>query len=108
VLSAAVARAVLDYRLALEAEFGARLLAVKVFGSMARGHASEDSDVDVFVLLDQLSFEERRLVLDLGGGIGLRTGLAIAPAVFSKSEWDELIARERLLPREIERDGVSV
>jgi hypothetical protein len=27
---------------------------------------------------------------------------------FSKSEWDELIARERRLPREVERDGVSV
>jgi uncharacterized protein len=98
----------MDYRQALDAEFGARVLAVKVFGSMARGEATPDSDVDVFVLLDSLSFPERRRVLDLGGEVGLRHGLPIAPAVFSKSEWDELIARERRLPREIERDGVSV
>jgi uncharacterized protein len=108
VLPVAVARAVQDYRRALDAEFGPRLLEVKVFGSMARGEASEDSDVDVFVLLDSLTFAERRRAIDLGGEIVLRTALPIAPAVFSKSEWDELIARERRLPREVERDGVSV
>jgi predicted nucleotidyltransferase len=108
VLPAAVASAVRDYRRALEEEFGARLLDVKVFGSMARGEGGEDSDIDVFVLIDRLTFVERRRALDLGGEIGLHSALPIAPAVFSSSEWAELIARERRLPREVDRDGVSV
>jgi predicted nucleotidyltransferase len=36
-----------------------------LFGSQARGTASEESDVDVLVVIDNLTDAERRLAIDL-------------------------------------------
>ena len=33
--------------------------------------------------------------------------LPFAPLVLTEPEWDEMVRRERQLPREIERDGVD-
>jgi uncharacterized protein len=107
VLPTRIAEAIRELRRRLEDAFGARLLRVLVFGSVARGEATEDSDVDVFVLLEAPTSEEIRRAIDFGGQIALDYGLPIAPLVMSKEQWDTLIARERALPREIERDGVS-
>ena len=74
---------------------------VAVFGSRARGHAHEDSDVDVLVLLDEPSFLERREALDLAGLMGLEHDLVFSPIVLSVREWHELGQRERALPREV-------
>jgi uncharacterized protein len=106
-LPQAVERALRRYRLELEQRLPGKLRRVTVFGSMARGQAYEESDVDVLVLLDEPTFAERRDALDLAGSIGLEHDLVVAPVVLSQREWSELERRERALPREIARDGVD-
>jgi predicted nucleotidyltransferase len=95
------------YRERLARELPGRTRRLLLFGSYARGEAHEDSDVDVLVLLAHASFAERARAIDTGAAIGLELGLVIAPLVLTQAEWDELVSRERLLPREIERDGVE-
>ena len=43
------------FRTALDAHFAERLREVVLFGSYARGGAHEDSDVDVLVVIDDLT-----------------------------------------------------
>jgi predicted nucleotidyltransferase len=43
-----------DAKARLHAAFGERLVSVKLFGSYARGEATERSDVDVLVVLDEV------------------------------------------------------
>lgn len=97
-----------EYRAQLERAFPGRVRRVTLFGSVARGEATEDSDVDVLVLVDQLTFAERSLALNLGGEIGIARDLVLAPVVLTVDEWDALVRRERGLPGEIERDGVDL
>ena len=96
------------YRQALEATFSGRVRAVRVFGSMARGDANEDSDVDILVILERASFADRGRAIDLATELGLADGLAISPIVLTPEEWEDLVRRERALPEEVERDGVDV
>ncbi len=107
VLPPRVRETVADYRVRLGAALGAKVTRVVVFGSAARGEATEDSDIDVLVLLEQPTRSERRRALDIAGEIAMESGEPLSPVVLSVAEWDELLARERLLPREIERDGVE-
>ena len=95
------------YRGKLERTFPGRLLRLTLFGSWARGEAHEDSDVDVLVVLDRATFAERSGAIELGAMAGLEHGWPVAPLVLTASEWAELERRERLLVREIARDGVA-
>jgi predicted nucleotidyltransferase len=75
---------------------------------VARGEAHEDSDVDVLVLLDAVTFAERAGAIDLVAQAGLDAGdWVVAPLVLASAESEELVRRERSLVREIERDGVA-
>lgn len=97
-----------DYRRKLEGTFPGRLLRLTLFGSWARGEAHEDSDVDVLVVLDRVTFAERSGAIELGATAGFDHGWPLAPLVLTAAEWADLERRERLLVREIARDGVTV
>lgn len=72
-------RLAVDVAADLRALYGARLLQVALFGSVARGDDDADSDVDLLVVLDEVS-----------------------------SPWDELRRMDDVLWRHTERSGVTV
>ena len=106
-VSPLVAQALALYRARLDDALPGRAQRVTLFGSYARGEAHEDSDVDVLVILTHATHAERARAIDVGGLLGFEFNLAVAPVVMTAAEWDELVRRERLLVREIARDGVE-
>ncbi len=106
-ISPLVIQALTRYRARLEEALPGRALRVTLFGSYARGEAHEDSDVDILVLLRSATHAERARAIDVGGLLGFELLLPIAPVVMTETEWAELVRRERLLVREIARDGVE-
>jgi predicted nucleotidyltransferase len=92
----------------LEREFGPRLLALRLFGSYARGQAHEESDVDVFVLLDSVSVTDKRRVLDLSAGVSVEVGPLLSPLVFSAAQYADWKAAGRALIADIDREGIAV
>ena len=108
VLSTIVQSAVSAYHARLDEELPGRALRVVLFGSWARGEAHQESDVDVFVLLaGDATSQERARVIDIGAAVGFAHSLPFAPLVLTETEYSDMVRRERLLPREIERDGVD-
>ena len=106
-VSALVGDVLARYRARLERALPGRVRRMTLFGSHARGEATEDSDIDVLVLLDRATHAERALALDEGGRVGLELLAPIAPLVLTQAEWDELAARERGLVAEVLRDGIA-
>lgn len=93
----------------LRQRFGARLRDVRLFGSYARGEAHEDSDVDVLVLLDRVDRADDRCVTDLAADLIWQLhGVVIEPLVVSAERFAAWKARERLLPLDIEREGIPL
>lgn len=94
----------------VRSRFGERLRCLQVFGSRSRGQASLHSDLDILVLLDQVTLAERHALSDLGVDVMLDADLPfeIAPTVMSESHFQKLIELERLFPREIDRDGIPL
>lgn len=71
-----------------------------LFGSQARGEATQDSDVDILVVIDDLSSADAREIDAVVGVILTRTDLLLQPLVLSAARFDELRARERRLVAE--------
>ena len=97
-----------QYAARLRRRFGDRLRSVVLFGSWARGQASEDSDIDVLAVIDRLTPLE---AWDAGGEAApviLASGLPLAPVLMAADRVTELRAAERAFIRAIDREGIPL
>jgi predicted nucleotidyltransferase len=110
-LNPTVASAVARFRRALEARFGGRVRDVVLFGSHARATATENSDVDVLVVVDDLTGEEADAIARLAYFVDaeVEDGWAgLEPLTLSTKQAADMRARERLLMRDIDREGIRI
>lgn len=88
--------------------FEARLAELRLFGSYARGDEGAESDVDVLVTVDGLTDPERRAIFSDAYDVFARHEVTVAPLALSAEQFSLLRERQRLIAREIERDGVAL
>ena len=98
------------YKRLLEDRFGSRLQRLLVFGSYARGQAVLDSDLDVCVVIDDLTHDERGEAIDLAWAAcaGDLEAPTLSPLVWTRAEYQDRLSRERRIARDIEREGLPV
>ncbi len=82
---------------------------VILFGSRARGDADVYSDMDVVVVLDQLSSViDVDYVSDCAWEAGFEHGIVVVPIVYSRDEWEKSPERYSLLAMAVEQEGVTI
>jgi predicted nucleotidyltransferase len=81
---------------------------VRLFGSRARGCAHETSDVDLLVVIDDLTGAERREIAQKSGDALTDWSVLLSPFAVSSQQMAELRASERRIAREIDRDGIPL
>jgi len=98
-----------EFAAEIRRHFGARLKAVRLYGSAARGDWSTESDVDLLVLLDRVETADEDWLVShaLRRGI-LDSGFMLQPLFMSEADFNELVARERLFAREVQREGIDL
>src|SRR5688572_11009415 len=87
-LSPLIQQALAAYRAALVARFGDRVRRVCLFGSWARGQATELSDVDVAAIIDGLTTEEWKVALAEAADVQLATDVPFSPLVMSSERYE--------------------
>lgn len=89
----------------LQKIYGSRLKEVYLFGSYARGDADDDSDIDVAVILDNVSsrFVEQRRCSEIQSEISLQHNCVI---MLFFSETKELLRGEYAVFRTIAKEGI--
>lgn len=84
-------------------------MALRVFGSHARGDADEDSDIDVAVIVRELTESERTEAIDLALAawkVARCTG-PLSPLVWSDVELADRVHSERRIAHDILDEGVA-
>ena len=91
-------------------DFPGRILEVRVFGSMARGDATDASDLDLFVLVDAPEGSLDDPIISAACDIYREFDFPfpISPHIMSRGHFEELIRRERLLAHDILHEGISI
>jgi predicted nucleotidyltransferase len=102
-------RATLIDRLRLELNSWKGLKAAWMFGSVARGDSSGDSDVDLAMVFDDPHSEtSARNISDLQIAVKEWTGSELQVAEYSEASWLELVSSHNPLVAEIRRDGIAL
>ncbi len=83
---------------------------VRIFGSVARGHFHEESDLDVLVLVPRRDPSVERRIGEVAWQVAREAGFPfhIAPLVYGREEYRRLVLAGRRLAQEIEQTGVRV
>jgi predicted nucleotidyltransferase len=68
-------------------EYGDQIRGITLFGSVARGTAVEDSDIDLLVVIDEEDFRLRRELVGLSFDILLETGGDLSVKVLSDRDF---------------------
>lgn len=84
------------------------LYEVRLYGSRARGDASTDSDMDIYLETGPISREQRRLISDLVWGIGFENDVVISPLVIPQSEARVGAFSASMLYQAIKNEGIPI
>lgn len=73
----------------LQELYSARLICCRIFGSRARDDASDDSDLDVLIVLDRVDHYAAEVdrTSEIIGELSLRYGVSISRVFISEAEW---------------------
>jgi len=101
-------RIIRTFRREAEAAFPGEILEVWLFGSKARGDATEDSDIDVLVITASDDWRRgdaiRRIGYALDAEIGCRLSIQVLPVAHMRYLRDNRFQ----FTRNIEREGVAL
>ena len=95
-----------EYASIVRAQIGPHVKHIILFGSQARGDATEKSDYDLVVILDQKTSAFREAVLDAGTEMLNRYDRLFAALVYDEQEWNK--SRQFPLGWNIEQEGIAV
>lgn len=90
--------------------YGSKLHEIIFYGSCVRGDFKEDSDIDLFVLLNVASDEisrERKRILDVADRLDLHYDVVLAP-VFQSLQLYEKYGGVSVFYQTIRREGVKI
>jgi uncharacterized protein len=102
-------QALLDsFRRALRERFGDVVKSITVYGSKARGDATEESDLDLLLVIEEGDWRLKWDIADVAYDLAIGTNVVPSVHVYTLAEWDHLREVESVFRDEVERDGVLV
>jgi predicted nucleotidyltransferase len=91
----------------LKKKVGDDIVAIRLFGSKARGDFEKDSDIDIFVLVKQKG-ETRDRISDIAADYFYEYNVPIAPVVYSVFEYEKNKELGSFFFEQVEREGVPL
>jgi len=85
-----------------------KLVDFSVFGSRARGDAGEDSDMDVFIEVENLDKDLKGRVQDTAWEVGFENFMVISPLIFTRDELENSPLRSSPIVRVIKEEGAQI
>lgn len=90
----------------VEHRFGDSVERIILYGSVARGEATDASDVDLVVVWDGAFHDGFLGITEVATRIFIDTGILLSPKVLPRETWDEHAAMEDAFYRNVSAEGI--
>jgi len=77
-----------------------------LYGSVARGAATLESDIDVLVLVKKSTKTLEAQITKIASDVSHHTGCSIVPAVLSDAEFDEMVKTKHEFATAVKKEGI--
>jgi predicted nucleotidyltransferase len=84
------------------------ILDFKVYGSRARGGAIPESDLDIFIVVEKLTFEQRRRISEIAWEVGFERDRVISTFVACRDHLTVGPLAANPILQKIESEGIRV
>jgi predicted nucleotidyltransferase len=101
-------QAVQEFVVKVRERLGNQLVALKLFGSKARGDDAPESDIDVLVEVDEATVAIEDAVLDIAFDVNLAHEVYISPRVIARAVFEHPVWGETPFIRSLDREGVPL
>ena len=92
----------------IEEQIGDRLVKMVLYGSRAKGDFDNESDIDIAIIVRELSRELKHHILDNVAEIEMRYLTPLSVHILSENEFEHLKRREIRIALDIEREGIPL
>lgn len=79
-----------------------------LFGSKARSDSRPDSDIDVLIIIKEISLQKRQIISDIATEIFLEKQVDISPHVYSQKEYQNFLSLQTPFMLLIKREGLAI
>ncbi len=97
-----------DLKKFLTSRLGEKLVTFVLYGSRARCDHEAQSDIDVAIIVRELTRVDKSEILDMVAELEMKYLIPLSTLVLSKEDFESLKARERRIAFDIEKDGISL
>jgi predicted nucleotidyltransferase len=84
------------------------LVEFKLFGSKARNVADKESDIDIFIVIENTDWTIEKGIYELCFEISLRYDVLLSPVIFSKKDINNHIIQATPFYQVVAREGVDI
>ncbi|NLJ49494.1 MAG: nucleotidyltransferase domain-containing protein [Candidatus Atribacteria bacterium] len=77
------------------------------FGSRVKGNASWESDLDVYIIIKDLTTDSSKQIIDIAWEVGFQRDVIISPLIFSQEQFESGPLSESSIVKTILREGVA-
>jgi len=93
----------------LQKKFGPSLVLLKLFGSKARGDSHQESDLDVLVVIRNLTKKEKGWIIGVAYELLLKyNNVNISPRTYSEKTWKYYTDLPLSFAYTIEKEGIKI
>ena len=85
-----------------------KVISFQLFGSRARGNATRDSDMDIFIVVPDLTLDLDRRISAAAWEVGMDNGVVIATVVCTPADLEKPGFRGSPFLIALEKEGVAV
>ncbi|MFH1696220.1 MAG: nucleotidyltransferase domain-containing protein [Candidatus Micrarchaeota archaeon] len=86
--------------------FGSQLVSVALFGSVARGHLTKTSDVDILFIVKKEDVAHKNKLIKMIQTISINVGREVMPMVIEKKEFKKQLNLDGSFAKQVQRERI--
>jgi len=105
-LTSSEREAVQEFARFLRERFGRMVREIILFGSRARGQGDRESDIDILIVMTNLSWEIKRTISELAAVENMKHGVLISTVRYNSATWENPVIKASPFGTAVREQGI--